>query len=97
MLPCVAQGYVSAMHGTDAVENAIRDRVPLPRYAYKPAEVAEVLGVSQRYVELLIERGDLVAVPLGRGRKVLEQDLKAYIEKLRGEAITAQENAEAAS
>lgn len=91
----MAQSYVSAMHGTEAVDNAIRDRVPLPRYAYKPAEVAEILGVSERYVGLLIERGDLVAVQLGRGRKVTDGDLKAYIEKLRGEAITAQENAEA--
>lgn len=90
----MAQSYVSAMDGTEAVENAIRDRVPLPRYAYHPREVAQVLGVSESYVHLLIARGDIVAIQLGKGRKVTDQDLKAYVEKLRGEAITAQEHAE---
>lgn len=82
------------MHGTEAVDNATRDMPPLPRYAYHPREVAEMTGVSERYIWFLIERGDLIAVPLGRGRKVLDTDLRAFLERLRTEAVAAQEHAE---
>lgn len=81
------------MHGTQALEDAIRRIAPLPRYAYHPKEVAEVLSVSERYVMTLIDRGELISVPLGRGRKVLHDDLMAFIGKLRADEVRARATA----
>lgn len=85
----MALSYVSAMHGTEALDAAIRRTVPLPRYAYHPREVAEMLDVSERYVCTLIDKGELPSVPLGRGRKVLHDDLMVFLAALRDDEARA--------
>lgn len=63
----------------------------VPRRAYKPSEVAEILGVSKRYVYTLIEAGELMAVKQANGRlQILSEDLDAFIEVLKKEREKAQ-------
>lgn len=57
----------------------------VPRRAFKPSEVAEQLGVSERYVYTLIETGELKAVKLAGRLSVLSEDLDAFIEVLKKE------------
>lgn len=85
----MALAYRSAMHGTQALEDAILRTLPLPRYAYHPREVAEMIGVSERYVVGLIDSGDLPSIPLGKGRKILHEDLMTFLKALRDDEAQA--------
>jgi excisionase family DNA binding protein len=55
--------------------------------ALKLREVAEILGICERTVWRLIERGELRSVTLsGRARRVFDSDLDQYIQNIRGAA-----------
>lgn len=59
---------------------------PLPRYAYRVAEVAEMLGnVSERYVWTLIQSGELPSTMIAKKRMVLHDDLQAFLARLRAD------------
>lgn len=89
------------MHSTDLAGAAVDSTGPngwpvlktaeptSSRLAYKPAEVAERLGVSVRYVWTLIETGELNTVPLAGRKMVLAEDLDAFIERLKAERDAA--------
>ncbi len=51
----------------------------------KLEEVCERLKVSMSTVRRLIDRGDLVAVRVGRNLRVRPADLEAYIERSRNQ------------
>lgn len=72
---------VNVMHGT--TNNATHD---VGRLAHRLQEVADRLAVSKRTVYRLIERGELSAVTVGADLRILESDLVAYIERLKGGA-----------
>lgn len=55
------------------------------RIAFKPAEVAEMLGVGERYVWTLIESEELKSVKLANRRMVLAEDLDTFVEQLKAE------------
>lgn len=57
----------------------------VPRRAFKPSEVAEQLGCSESYVYTLIRTGEMKAVKLAGRLTVLDEDLDAFIEKLKAE------------
>lgn len=40
------------------------------RLAYKPAEAAEIIGVSRQFIYTLIQRGQLRTVSLGKRRLI---------------------------
>jgi excisionase family DNA binding protein len=46
-----------------------------------PVEVADMLRVSRRTVQNMIERGDLPAAKVGRFWRVAEGDIIAYLRK----------------
>lgn len=88
------------MHSTDATDGResqpVTDRplidlrtgepVEVPRrLAYRPAEVAELLGVGERYVWTLIETEELKSVKLANRRMVLTEELDAFVEQLKAE------------
>lgn len=92
--------YSRAMQSTDATDGTtelppirrplvdLRTGEPIEdprRLAFKPAEVAERLGVGERYVWTLIETGELKSVKLANRRMVLAEDLDAFIEVLKAE------------
>ena len=45
----------------------------------RPEQVAELLGCSARYVRLLLARGDLAYVRIGRLRRVPRDAVAAYV------------------
>jgi excisionase family DNA binding protein len=45
----------------------------------KADEVAQILGVSRSYAFLLMRRGDIATVRIGRSVRVRPQDLEGYI------------------
>jgi excisionase family DNA binding protein len=55
------------------------------KYLLKPAEVAALLNVSERYVYVLIEQGDLRTVTLANRQMIFSDELKAFVEKLRAD------------
>lgn len=65
------------MHGT--TQHVTHDT---GRIAYRPAEVADRLGVSRRKVYRLIESGELAAVTVGSRLMVLTTDLDAFVQNL---------------
>jgi excisionase family DNA binding protein len=99
----VALRYCTAMHDTDAEGGTEFVRGPLvdlrtgdvlteaisERISYKPVEVADLLGVSERYVWTLIETKELKAVRLAGRKMVLREDLEAFVEKLKAERDAA--------
>jgi excisionase family DNA binding protein len=56
---------------------------------YSPREVGARLGVSRRWVNLIIARGDLPAVELGRTRRVLGADVNRYLREHRRQGLAA--------
>lgn len=84
-----------ATHGTAASQPIPRQMIELrtgevvstdvPRRAFKPSEVAEQLGCSESYVYTLIRTGEMKAVKLAGRLTVLDEDLDAFIEKLKAE------------
>lgn len=87
------------MQSTDAADGkepwaVLRPRADLDReiaqhLAFTPREVATRLSVSERYVRTLIEQGELPSVNLGSGKRVLVDDLLAFIERLKTERDAA--------
>jgi excisionase family DNA binding protein len=76
---------VSAMLGSANEISPEVGSVP-QRRAYEVPEVARLLaGVSERYVWQLIATGALGSMKMGRRRVVPEEDLDAYVERLREE------------
>lgn len=54
--------------------------MPLPRLALTVAETAASLGVSQRSIYRLIDRGELPTVKVGKRRLVRVEDLEKLLE-----------------
>jgi excisionase family DNA binding protein len=55
-----------------------------PRILFSTAEVARALGVSERFVNQLIQAGSLPSFKIGRLRRVYADDLVAWIDRQRG-------------
>lgn len=55
------------------------DRVPLPRLAYRPSEVATMLGVSRSLVYEWVERGFLPSIRNGSTIVIPAADLEAWV------------------
>lgn len=56
-----------------------------PRLAYAPAEVATAVGLSRSKVMALVADGIIPSVKIDRSRRVLHDDLVAWLEGLRGD------------
>lgn len=66
---------------TDNPESGARDRLLID-----VDEARELLGgVARSYVYVLMTRGELPAIKLGRRRMIVMRDLVAFVEKLRAE------------
>ncbi len=55
------------------------------RLTYRPAEVAQLLGLGRSKTLALIADGTIPSVKIDRARLVLHTDLVAYVESLRVE------------
>ena len=64
----------------------MRERPPVPRVALRPAEAAQAIGVSKRYLAELIAEEELSVCCRGRVTWILISDLEAFI---RGFRVTA--------
>jgi excisionase family DNA binding protein len=53
----------------------------LPRVAYRPREVAEVTGLSLRFLCYAIQHKDLPTVRVGRCRLITEKALREWLER----------------
>lgn len=49
------------------------------RLAYTTEEVADMLGTSRMFIYTEMQRGHLPSVKLGRARRVLHDDVMAYL------------------
>lgn len=63
----------SPIAGTGAI-----DLEKLDRYAFKIAEAARLLSLSERTIKALIASGELESVKLGRARRVLGVSMRDY-------------------
>lgn len=50
---------------------------------YRVPEAAESLGLSRAMVNRLIARGELASVRIGAARRIPEDELRRYVERLR--------------
>jgi len=83
MLAAIDRSAVLAAIDRPLVDLRTGEPVEVPRrIAYKPAEVAELLGVGRSYVFILIKNKQLKSVKLANRRMVLAEDLRAFIESL---------------
>src|SRR5215217_4677364 len=53
------------------------------RLLYRPAEAAELLGVSRAQLYILLAREEIGSVKIGASRRVPAADLEAYVSRLR--------------
>jgi excisionase family DNA binding protein len=56
----------------------------VPRLLLSTAEVADALGISERFAKNLVYSGELASLKVGRLRRVYVGDLYAWIEHQRG-------------
>jgi excisionase family DNA binding protein len=56
----------------------------LPRLAYSPAEVGDVLGLSRAMVFKLLAAGELPSCKIGRSRRILHTAVVDYLDRLEG-------------
>jgi excisionase family DNA binding protein len=47
--------------------------------AYKPQHAAEQIGCSRAFIYRLMERGELPSVKIGASRRILHDDLVAFL------------------
>lgn len=50
------------------------------RLAYSPREAAELIGVSRGQIYVLMKRGDLPSISVGRARRITHEALLGLIE-----------------
>jgi excisionase family DNA binding protein len=67
--------FDNATHGNDA--EGLAETLLLT-----VGEAAEQLRVSKRFMEIMIERGDIASIKVGRSRRVTRAVLVAYIAQL---------------
>jgi excisionase family DNA binding protein len=48
----------------------------LDRYAYSPAEAAQLIGCTRKHIYSLMSRGDLASVLIGRCRRIPRTELE---------------------
>lgn len=56
------------------------------KYLWRVEEVAELLGICRSRVFGLINAEELTSVKIGASRRVPDETVRAYIERLTGEA-----------
>jgi excisionase family DNA binding protein len=56
----------------------------VPRLLLSTAEVADALGISERFAKNLVYSGELASLKVGRLRRVYVGDVYAWIERQRG-------------
>jgi len=49
------------------------------KLSYRPAELAEAVGVSQRFIYREIKKGSLTALRLGRARVIRSSDVEKWL------------------
>lgn len=54
----------------------------IPFILYSPREICTILDISRSTLNLLITNGKIDSFKLGRSRKVSQQQLAAFIEKM---------------
>lgn len=83
MLAAIDRNAVLAAIDRPLVDLRTGEPVEVPRrLAYKPVEVAEMLGVGRSYVFILIKTKQLKSVKLANRRMVLAEDLREFVENL---------------
>jgi excisionase family DNA binding protein len=81
----IGRGPIVRRPAHDAREQSRPGRLTPPRRSREPlrfftvAEIAEVLGVSTRSIRRWIENCELVVHRFGRGVRISESDLKAFL------------------
>lgn len=45
-------------------------------------EAAEVLGISRTAIYLLLQRGEIPSVKIGRSRRITRQEIERYVSRL---------------
>jgi len=83
--------YSTAMHGSGTAISATGGSVD--RLLYSVQEVAEALGVTDRYVRTLIAAGEIKSVRIGARRMIPVKDLNVWIDGLREAEEAAREAA----
>lgn len=83
---------LSVMHSTAPRITASHATEP---QLYSVTKVVELLSVSERYVWMLIERGELKSVKVGNRRLVPAEDLRDFVDSLRAEEDAARATASA--
>jgi excisionase family DNA binding protein len=79
------------MSGKNVVERPESGK-PVEPLAYDLDAVAHQLGgVTRRYVETLVETGELASFKLGRRRLVDARDLRGFVDALRAEGQRARD------
>lgn len=56
--------------------------MPVKRLLYQTDEVAELLGVGRTTAKALIKSGDLRSVLIGRSRRVPDDAVREYVQRL---------------
>jgi excisionase family DNA binding protein len=51
-------------------------RAAVARFAYPPAEAAELLGISRKHLYTLINSGELRSTTIGRARRIPRTELE---------------------
>lgn len=62
----------------------IDQRPSMPPFLIDKGAAAELLGISERYVERLVATGELASVRIGRLRRLRVADVQAYCARLAG-------------
>jgi excisionase family DNA binding protein len=81
-LELLASAGHSGTNGGDVQEVGESAGVPL---AYRPEEAAEMLRVSTRTVNRLIDAGELLAIRVLKDRRIARDDLLDFVERRRRE------------
>ena len=64
------------------MSNAVEEVVDA--YTYGLSRVAQLTGLSERFLAKLIARGDVPSIKIGRRRLVLAKELKAFLDRRAG-------------
>lgn len=72
---------------TGAPRPAQVEPAPLPKLAYRVEEAAELISLGRTKVVALVSTGELPSIKVGGRRLIPRQDLQAFINRLREDAM----------
>jgi excisionase family DNA binding protein len=69
------------------MRNALSQTEPRERLTITPNEAAAELNISRSQLYVLLRRGELPSIKIGRRRVILWGDLVAYVKSLRAKQV----------